>query len=262
MTAASLQKIDLHGTRLTRYLSGMAVLNKDFLPANLSERLGRLLDIGASMRLAALHDELGGMIFEPGAAAADTAREEALRVRMSLMRSVVGSFSQAAGPARIKLPSLETGVPLEKLASFEPYHHFYAAHQREFASRIQTLQLGVRDAVGAVSAELAQLAALDEAIRDGLATYAQQNLVHIPQLLARRFDFLLQEHQSRQGEQDMAGTVAQSDEDILKTWTGPTGWLGRFFEEMQGLLLAELELRLLPVQGLIEAVNEQAGIRK
>ena len=113
MTEASLQKIDLHGTRLTRYLSGMAVLNKDFLPANLSERLGRLLDIGASMRLAALHDELGGMIFEPGVAAADTAREEALRVRMSLMRSVAGSFSPAAGPARIKLPSLESGVPLE-----------------------------------------------------------------------------------------------------------------------------------------------------
>ena len=214
------------------------------------------------MRLAALHDRLGGMIVEPGAASVDAAREEFLRVRMSLMRSVVGSFSQAAGPARIKLPSLEAGVPLDKLASFEPYHHFYAAHQREFASRIQALQLSVRDAISALSAELAQLAALDEALRDSLATHTRKNLAHIPKLLARRFDFLLRENQSHQDNQDMAEPVNQPDEDILGTWIRPNGWLGRFFKEMQGLLLAELELRLLPVQGLVEAANEQVGNRK
>jgi hypothetical protein len=259
MTEASLQQFDLHGTRLVRYLSHLAVLDKEFSHENFSERLGRLIDFGDSMRLAALHDKLRGMIFEPGPTSSETPKEEVLRVRMLLMQSVVGSFSPVAGASRIKLPMLDAGVPLDKLASFEPYHHFYAAHQREFASRIQTLQLRVGDAVSAVSAELAQLVALDEAVRDSLSIHARKNLAVIPKLLARRFDFLLQEHQSRQDMSGMAGTGDQSEEDILKTWTRPNGWLDRFFKEMQGLLLAELELRLLPVLGLVEAVNQQVG---
>ena len=208
MTEASLQQIGLHGTRLVRYLSDLAVLDRELSHVNFSERLGRLIDFGDSMRLAALHDKLHGMSFEPGPGSAVTAREEVLRVRMALMQSVVRSFAPAPDAARIKLPTLEAGVPLDKLASFEPYHHFYAAHQREFASRIQSLQFKVGNALCAISAELAQLAALDEALRDSLSVHARKNLAVIPQLLARRFDFL------RQDMQGTAGTGDQSAEDL------------------------------------------------
>ena len=97
------------------------------------------------------------------------------------------------------------------------------------------------------------MAALDETLRDSLSVHVRKNLAVIPQLLARRFDFL------RQDMQGATGTGDQSPEDIFRTWTGSDGWLARFFREMQGLLLAELEFRLLPVMGLVEAVDEQAG---
>ncbi len=261
MTEASLHQIHLRGTRLVRFLSDLAVSDVPFSHENFSERLGRSIDFAESVRLAALHDKLRKMVFEPGPRSIETLKEEVLRVRMSLVQSVVGSFVSVAGAARIKVPALNTGIPLDKLATFEPYHRFYAAHQREFDSRIQTLQLEVRDTVSGVSAELAQLAALDEAVRDTLSMHIRKYLAVIPRLLGKRFDFLLKEHQSRQDTSRMAVTEDRSEEDILRIWTRPNGWLDRFTKEMQGLLLAELELRLLPVLGLVEAVNEQVGKR-
>jgi hypothetical protein len=38
-------------------------------------------------------------------------------------------------------------------------------------------------------------------------------------------------------------------------WTQAGAWLARFCNDMQMLLLAELELRLQPTVGLIEALN-------
>ena len=83
MTEASLQQIGLHGTRLVRYLSDLAVLDRELSHVNFSERLGRLIDFGESMMLAALHDTLHLMSFEHGPGSAATPSEEVLRVRMA-----------------------------------------------------------------------------------------------------------------------------------------------------------------------------------
>ena len=40
-------------------------------------------------------------------------------------------------------------------------------------------------------------------------------------------------------------------------WVAPGGWLHQFRQEMQTLLLAELETRLEPVQGLLDALNHE-----
>ncbi len=259
MTEASLQQIGDHGTRLVRLLSDLAVSDVEFSHKNFTERLGRLIDFGESMRFSAQHDKLRRMTFEPSPTSSEILKEEILRVRMSLLQSVVESFVPGAGTTRRKLPTLNTGVPLDKLATFEPYNRFYVSHQREFESKIQTLQIGVSGAVCGVSAELAQLAALDEAVRGTLSMHTRKSLAVIPRLLGKRFDFLLQEHRSRHDEPGLAVSEDQSEENILKIGAQPDGWLDRFFKEMQGLLLAELELRLLPVLGLVEAVNEQVG---
>ena len=255
MTPASTQ-VGLNGTRLARFLSELAVSDVAFSHHNFAERLGRLIDFGDSVRLSAFHDELGKLPYEPGRTSSENLKDEVLRVRMSLVHAVVESFVPDAGPARLKLPTLKDGVPLDQLATFEPYHRFYAAHQRDFETKMQSLQLRVRDAVSGMSEELAQLAALDETVRDILSIHIRKYLAVIPQLLGKRFDFLLQEHRSMQGAPSEGVDSDRSERGVLETWTQPNGWLHRFFKEMQGLLLAELELRLLPVLGLVEAVDE------
>ena len=61
----------------------------------------------------------------------------------------------------------------------------------------------------------------------------------IPKLLAVRFEQLLREHSNKQD--------SQLDGEA---------WLHKFRTEMQGVLLAELEVRLQLVQGTIEAIHE------
>ena len=53
----------------------------------------------------------------------------------------------------------------------------------------------------------------------------------------------------------------QPQADLLENKDQPEVWRVRFLTEIQGLLLAELELRLLPVLGLVEAVNEEVASR-
>jgi hypothetical protein len=177
------------------------------------------------------------------------------------VESVIRSFVGDPG-ARIKVPSLNTRIPTEQLSRFEPYHRFYAAHQREFESRVRPLQLVVRDAIRGLSPEMMQLVALDEGVGDALSVHTRKYLAVIPQLLAKRFDLLLAESQQGDAAAHRDGQEDRADEALLKTWTASSGWLGRFYQEMQGLLLAELELRLLPILGLVEAANEQVGMRR
>jgi len=254
MTEAALQQISLNGTRLIRILAQLQVSNLAFSHERFAERLGGVIDFGDSVRLSGLLDKIGSMPDETGAASDQDPRADLLHVRMSLARSVAEGFVPDVGMSRLKLPTLKSGVPLEDLTRFEPYHRFYAAHQREFEVKIQSLQLRVRDGVSGVSAEAARLAALDEAVRDTLSMHTRKYLAVIPQLLGKRFDFLQQQHQSRQ--EASGESIEQPEQGVPDAWTRPDGWLGRFFRELQGVLLAELELRLLPVLGLLEAADE------
>ena len=245
--------------RLVRLLTDLAVCDLAFPPKNLAERLGGVIGFGDSMRLASFHDELGEMTFEPSPTSSEGLKEDVLQVRASLVRAVVESFTPDIGSARSKLPTINADMPVDQLVTFEPYHRFYAAHQREFESRVQALQLRVREVACRVSPESGQLAAMDEAMRDIFSMHIRKSLALIPQLLGKRFVFLQQEHRSSK---EASGDEVKSDhpkQDMFEALTQADGWLERFCKEMQELLLAELELRLLPVLGLVEAVDEEVN---
>ncbi len=248
MNALPAQQL-LPGNRLIGVLAELAVLDGNCSERQFTERLGSLVDFGDSMRLAGLLDGLGKQPFESAPASRESLREELLRLRLSLVQSVVDSFAGGAD-TKIKLPTSDPEVAREKLFGFEPYHRFYAAHQRNAEYKIQSLQLKLRDAVAGVSPELARLVGLDEGLRDLLAAHVRRSLASIPKLLGRRFEILLREAGELGGHDD------QIDEERIKMWTRPDGWLQRFYQDMQGLLLAELELRFVPMMGLLDALDE------
>ena len=51
--------------------------------------------------------------------------------------------------------------------------------------------------------------------------------------------------------------VLQSPDDPAR-WMQPGGWLARFCADMQRVLLAELDLRLMPVAGLVAALDKES----
>ena len=74
-----------------------------------------------------------------------------------------------------------------------------------------------------------------------LGVREQRLLSSVPVFLERRFEHLRK---------------AQTQDDPL-LWRQPGGWLHTFNQEVQDALLAELEVRLQPALGLIEAFSNE-----
>ena len=176
------------------------------------------------------------------------------------MNSITRSCSPGIGETRIKLPvpQAEPGKTgneaSEQTVDYEPYHRFYLAHQREMEANLRPLRATVRQALAQASPTLRQLATLDAALDDVLAAHERKWLATVPGLLEKRFGQLFKAHQQALAE------TRQADDPAAWMQTG--GWLAGFCRELQGVLLAELDLRLQPAMGLIEAFSNEANRQK
>ncbi len=223
------------GSRLVRALSDLAVSDVQVSHRHFARRLGRLIDLSDSISLSSVHGEMKNAHFEAGPASGEAITAEFLRVRNGLVSTIVKSFSPGQSRVRIRFPRAESDAPDAGGSGYEPYGKFYAAHQRDMEFKIQQLQGQVRGVAAGASPQLAQLASLDKALGDTLQVHTRKFFASIPRLLSRRFEHLLSDYDNR-----------------TDTW----GQLMQLFSrDVQGLLLAEVETRLLPTQGLIEALH-------
>ena len=100
------------------------------------------------------------------------------------------------------------------------------------------------------SARLVQeLAALDAAFDGILCRREGKLLSSIPALLEKRFNHLRKMHLQAQ--------PATQPTDNPDSWMKPAAWLARFCAELSAVLLAELDLRLQPALGLLEALQNE-----
>ena len=146
------------------------------------------------------------------------------------------------------LPTPRLELPIDLAATYAPYRRFYDAHQHDMELSIQPLRTNVRAALAKTSPRLRKLATLDAAFERILRERESKLLTKVPQLLKKRFEQLFKEHQQKLLDTQQADNPA--------AWTQAGAWLARFCDDMQMLLLAELELRLQPTLGLIEALIE------
>ena len=239
----------LGSSRLIRFIADLSVCEAELSHKQFADRLGSLIDFSDSIILSAAHLNLPTMAYEPTDDSTRNVNEEFLKIRSGLVQNIIRSTTPDAEPGRIKLPSLARGATPEEVLDFEHYHRFYALHQREMDLKIQHLRQQVRDEIATISPGLAQLAVLDGAISDTLLVHTRRFLAVVPRLLEKRFQQLRQNHQGPQGELAL--------EDNPDNWLRPGGWLARVYRDIQGLLLAELDVRIQPVMGLIEALNKE-----
>ena len=87
------------------------------------------------------------------------------------------------------------------------------------------------------------MASLDAALDAILAEREALLLGKVPSLLEMRFKHLRRAHQ------DALDAAQQEDNTAL--WLQAGGWMTRFCQEMQAVLLAEWDLRLQPAMGLL-----------
>ncbi|MDX1692857.1 MAG: DUF3348 family protein [Ketobacteraceae bacterium] len=239
----------LGSSRLIRFIAELSVCQTELTHKQFAERLGSLIDFSDSIILSAAHLNLPTMAFEPSQESTRNVNEEFLRIRTTLVQNIIKSTTPGAEPGRIRLPSPALGASREDLLNFEHYHRFYALHQREMDMKIERLRQQVREEIASISPGLAQLSVLDGAISDTLLVHTRRFLGVVPRLLEQRFRFLRPEQAPGQETLDL--------EDDPESWLRPGGWLARVYRDIQGLLLAELDVRVQPVMGLIEALNKE-----
>ncbi|WP_157933817.1 DUF3348 family protein [Alloalcanivorax mobilis] len=233
-----------YSARLVRLLATLEGRKAAPPAGSFAERLGRLFDLPDTIALDHARQHYPAGPFAPQPDLARRLREDADQLRDSQVARIAEAFSDG-GSAALRLPPPETNAAGP---SFKPYQRFYLGHQRQQIASIQPLRLRLRQVLAGLGPEQAQLAALDAVFDNALAGYGRRGFDALPAVLERRFRALWREHRERQPD------ALQQDP---AAWLAPGAWLHRFCQEMRLMLLAELETRLQPVQGLLDALNQE-----
>lgn len=234
MTRA-LTRTNFHSSRLIRVLSDLAVVDAVEPGTAFAEKLGLWLNLRDAITLhAALNESSASQPLAPLGVKSVTLvaiGDEFARVRTGLVNSITQSCPSSPG------------------ADYEPYRRYHAAQQRAMEASVRPLRASVRAVLAEASPALKTLADLDATFDAMVCEREGKLLATVPALLKRRFE------QLRQAHLQMLVDTQQADDSALSATPG--AWAARFRDEMQTALLAELDLRLQPTLGLMEALNHE-----
>lgn len=209
---------------------------------SLPEGLGEWIDWNRAVVLARALDG------RPPAAAdeapAHDGGDECAQVRESLAAAIVAACeAAAAGPAEPRRGAA-AGSDREGYAVF---HQACLTLQRSMQAATGRLRGQLRDRLACKSPELARLAELDAVMEQLLSPREQTLMARVPVLLGERFENLRR-----------AAAAARAGTDAAEAAMPESGtWRQTFRREMQDALLAELEVRFHPIEGLLAALHTE-----
>lgn len=241
--------IALHSSRLIRLLTELAVSEVEPSTRRFGDRFGQLFALSDSISLSQMHSELASTEFESRNVDIHALSQEGLAIQKKLVESISQRFVAETdkASARNRFPALREGANAEQITTYSSYLAFYANLQREMDREIQHLLSVVRDGASGLSPELAKLVVIDTELGTTLASHSRKLLGQVPRLLERRFDYLRQHHHQ---------SLFDEAQDDCQSWIKPGGWLDTFRLDMHQTALAELDLRLQPAIGLLEAIQQ------
>lgn len=135
-------------------------------------------------------------------------------------------FTKASPP---KDTAIDTPVAPTAPIAFAPYRQRYVARQQAMDAAVGPLRGRLRARLAGTSSAMARLAGVDVVMEQVLGAQERSLLASVPTLLEKHFKRL----------RDAA----------------PDGWLDTFHQDARDVLLAELDLRFQPVDGLLEALR-------
>ncbi|HRP95543.1 MAG TPA: DUF3348 domain-containing protein [Rhodocyclaceae bacterium] len=260
-----------NASRLVRVLTDLAGTDTCESKQPFADRLGQWLSLADALSLySALNAGTAGTSAVPTPSPSpecETMRKTFERLRSVLTASIRADDVLAPGNARDVSPAPAANAAGEGAADFAPWHRHYVAHQRDMSAKIAPLRATVRAALARRSPALQRLAALDAMMDQALAARERDLLATVPALLQRHFEQLRDAHRAAQimlhspaepplpSMSDMPAEAHAADNPDRPMQPG--GWVAEFGRQMQAVLLAELELRLQPVAGLLAALENE-----
>jgi Protein of unknown function (DUF3348) len=207
------------GSELTRLLALMGTRPADDRPAPrpaFADRLGHWLGWTGAIALSAALDAAPAAPAAAGPGPTGDEEADFQRVRAERVAAL------AAGPSE----------PASSPADFGPYRRHCLAQQQAMQQAVGSLRQRLRAALARHSAQGAQLAALDALLDPALAAPERTLLGLVPLRLQTHFEQL------------------QATADLHP------GWRRDFEQDLARVLTAELDHRLLPARGLLDALRQ------
>ena len=228
------------------FIRALAALNDVHAPASpdaFAQRLAQWFGWTDAFTLSAALSDASARPDLPafgGRAAVSAGEREFARVRAALAKTIADAPNGASETRRVHRPLAGAVAPVETPIDFATYRQRYTACQLAMETQIVPLRRRLRSSLADRSPALAKLAELDTVMEQVVGAQERALLATLGARLEPRFDQLR----------------GVPEDAPLGTPSQPGPWLDRFRLEMRNLLLAELDLRLQPVEGLLEACRQ------
>lgn len=213
------------GAKLLRILTDLSVLEMAEAGHMFAEKLGYWVGFADAIALHGVH----------GAGETQTSVDKA-RDKLPLATGLDDKLAMAQSRLEISIKesfAANADMFADQATPYALIRRFYAGQQRDMELGVRPLRIKAREQLAHASPILAKLAALDVTFDGILADREKKLLAAVPSLMEQRFLHLRATHSQ------------------------PQGWLVNFSQELQTVMLAELELRLLPTTGLVAALNDR-----
>jgi hypothetical protein len=237
------QRATVRGPAFIRQLARMTDVGTAPTHQSLAQRLSQWLDWRQSIALSTALDSkpaAGGGIASPSVLAEE---EEYALARAGLTKAIMG-LGGSVGPAATQAPA--AGRNADATTDYDPFRQRYLTLQRSMQSATGRLRGRLRDRLAEGTTDMARLAEIDAVMERALSPREQTLLASVSILLGEHFERLRQA-----GETTVTDESASQDNPPAASGT----WLEVFRTDMQSLLLAELDLRFQPVEGLLAALR-------
>jgi hypothetical protein len=182
-----------------------------------------------------------------GARAVGSGDAEAMcaQVRTALTNAITGDSTLGAARRQGSAQARRQPVPMDSSVDYPVFHQRYVFFQQTMETDIGALRGRLRVMLAAKTPRMATLASVDAVMERALGSRERALLASVPALLGGHFKRL------REAGQDASVDAAAS----VDATTARGEWLDVFRMDMQSTLLAELEFRLQPVEGLLAALR-------
>lgn len=221
------RRTPVRGPTFIRLLARLTDADVPPPPASLPDRLSQWIDW---TRAVALSRALGGAlpVLDGNATAFDSEEDAACqRTRAALTHTITLATSNT--------PRAQADAAAA--VDYSAFRQHYLAMQRAMQTATGKLRGQLRDRLATASPDMARLAEVDAMMEGVLSPREHKLLAAVPALLGQHFERM------QLAAQDRAPTDT----------TG--AWLQAFRRDMQGVLLAELDVRFLPIEGLLAALR-------
>ncbi|MGF6607218.1 hypothetical protein OKW45_002118 [Paraburkholderia sp. WSM4175] len=283
------QRSAITGPALVRLLARLAEADVAESRQSLADRLSQWLGWTDAIALSSALDGKPPSVAGGARAFGRAEEEECTRVRRSLVSAIAsdsvlaGSRRRGLSPSSARMSAPRVAVDTQ--ADYAVFRQRYLALQQSMETAIGTLRGRLRALLATQAPSLARLAVVDAVMERALGERERTLLGAVPGLLGGHFERLREGEKRRLAEAEAATEVA-ADADPTRQQSAEVGalahvnastaatrlakstdggnaavplasdaWLDFFRKDMQSVLLAELEVRFQPVEGLLAALR-------